>query len=90
MIWIGGPGKPATPKLVSTGKGRTTCSYFFPAGDRILFSSTHATSPDCPPKPDYSHGYVWPIYSSYQIYIDFLLAKFKYASLVALGELCRN
>ena len=31
-------GKPATPKLVSTGKGRTTCSYFFPAGDRILFS----------------------------------------------------
>src|SRR5215472_13764053 len=35
-------GKPATPKLVSTGKGRTTCSYFFPEGDRILFSSTHA------------------------------------------------
>ena len=62
-------GKPATPKLVSTGKGRTTCSYFFPSGDRILFSSTHAASSDCPPKPDYSHGYVWPIYSSYQIYI---------------------
>src|ERR1700732_2358762 len=34
-------GKPAKPKLVSTGKGRTTCGYFFPAGDRILFSSTH-------------------------------------------------
>src|SRR5207302_4023675 len=34
-------GKPAKPQLVSTGKGRTTCSYFFPAGDRILFSSTH-------------------------------------------------
>ena len=62
-------GKPATPKLVSTGKGRTTCSYFFPSGNKILFSSTHATSPDCPPKPDYSHGYVWPIYGSYQIYI---------------------
>src|ERR1700722_12463110 len=61
-------GKPATPKLVSTGKGRTTCSYFFPSGDRVLFSSTHAASPDCPPKPDYSHGYVWPIYDSYQIY----------------------
>jgi TolB protein len=61
-------GKPATPKLVSTGKGRTTCSYFFPAGDRILFSSTHAASGDCPPKPDYSHGYVWPIYNTYQIY----------------------
>ncbi|HEY6308834.1 MAG TPA: hypothetical protein VI488_20525, partial [Candidatus Angelobacter sp.] len=35
-------GKPAVPRLVSTGRGRTTCSYFFPAGDRILFSSTHA------------------------------------------------
>jgi len=61
-------GKPATPKLVSTGKGRTTCAYFFPSGDRILFSSTHASSPDCPPKPDYSRGYVWPIYDTYQIF----------------------
>jgi Tol biopolymer transport system component len=61
-------GKPATPKLVSTGKGRTTCSYFFPAGDRILFSSTHAASAECPPKPDYSRGYVWPVYDTYQIY----------------------
>src|SRR5437763_1049070 len=61
-------GKPAKPQLVSTGKGRTTCSYFFPAGDRILFSSTHAASPECPPKPDYSHGYVWPIYDTYDIY----------------------
>jgi TolB protein len=61
-------GKPAKPKLVSTGKGRTTCSYFFPKGDRILFSSTHAASAECPPKPDYSKGYVWPIYDSYDIY----------------------
>jgi TolB protein len=61
-------GKPATPKLVSTGKGRTTCAYFFPSGDRILFSSTHASSADCPPKPDYSRGYVWPIYDTYQVF----------------------
>jgi TolB protein len=61
-------GKPAQPKLVSTGKGRTTCSYFFPAGNRILFSSTHAAAAECPPKPDYSKGYVWPIYSTYEIY----------------------
>src|SRR6202521_6006210 len=54
-------GKPAKPKLVSTGKGRTTCGYFFPTGDRILFSSTHDASPDCPPRPDYSPGYFWPI-----------------------------
>jgi TolB protein len=61
-------GKPPVPKMVSTGKGRTTCGYFFPSGDRILFSSTHATSAECPPRPDYSHGYVWPIYNSYEIY----------------------
>ena len=61
-------GKPATPTLVSTGKGRTTCSYVFPSGDKILFSSTHGSSPECPPKPDYSRGYVWPIYNTYQIY----------------------
>ena len=61
-------GKAATPKLVSTGKGRTTCSYYFPAADRILFSSTHAASAECPPKPDYSKGYVWPVYDTYQIY----------------------
>ena len=61
-------GKPAVPKLVSTGKGRVTCGYFFPTGDRILFSSTHETSAACPPGPDYSKGYVWSIYSSYAIY----------------------
>jgi TolB protein len=66
---VGTPdGKPATPKLVSTGKGRTTCGYIFPSGDKILFSSTHESSPECPPRPDYSRGYVWPIYSSYKIY----------------------
>src|SRR5438067_1692479 len=54
--------------MVSTGRGRTTCSYFFPNGKRILFSSTHLASPDCPPPPDYSHGYVWSIYPSYDIF----------------------
>ena len=49
-------------RMLSTGKGRTTCSYFFPNGKRIIYSSTHQTSPDCPPKPDYSRGYVWALY----------------------------
>jgi len=47
--------------LVSTGRGKTTCSYFFPSGDRILYSSTHLKSPECPPPPDFSRGYVWPL-----------------------------
>src|SRR5947209_6649928 len=54
--------------MVSTGDGRTTCSYFFPKRERILYSSTHGAAKECPPRPDYSHGYVWPIYSSYDIY----------------------
>ncbi|MDT4965905.1 MAG: hypothetical protein QOJ64_642 [Acidobacteriota bacterium] len=55
-------------RMVSTGGGRTTCSYFFPTKRRILYSSTHAASKECPPRPDYSRGYVWPIYSSYDIF----------------------
>ncbi len=53
---------------VSTGKGRTTCSYFFPDGKRITYSSTHLASPDCPPRPDYSKGYVWAIYPEYDLF----------------------
>ncbi len=30
-----------TPKLTSTGRGRTTCSYFSPDGKRLLFASSH-------------------------------------------------
>ena len=54
-------------RMVSTGKGRTTCSYFFPGGQRILYSSTHLESERCPPKPDYSRGYVWPL-DAYDIF----------------------
>jgi Tol biopolymer transport system component len=56
-------------RLVSTGKGRCTCAYFTKDGKRILFASTHEASPDCPPKPDFSQGYVWPVYDTYKIYI---------------------
>ena len=50
------------------GQGTHDVRLLFPKGDRILFSSTHETSAACPPRPDYSHGYVWPIYNSYEIY----------------------
>ena len=29
------------PKLLSPGRGRTTCSYFSPDGKRMLFASSH-------------------------------------------------
>ena len=55
-------------KMVSTGKGRTTCSYFYPDGKKILFSSTHLGDAQCPPRPDFSKGYVWAVYPSYEIF----------------------
>lgn len=55
-------------RLVSTGKGRTTCGYFFPDDRRILYSSTHHLRSDCPPPPDYSKGYVWMVSPEYDIF----------------------
>lgn len=53
---------------VSTGEGRTTCAYFYPGGDRILYSSTHHYSRACPVRPDFSRGYVWAVYPSFDIF----------------------
>jgi Tol biopolymer transport system component len=54
---------------VSNGEGRTTCSYYFPQGDRVLFASTHAAGEMCPAPPDMSRGYVWAVYPSYDLYL---------------------
>jgi TolB protein len=54
--------------MVSTGKGRTTCSFFYPDGKRILYSSTHLAGAECPPRPDFSKGYVWALYPGYDIF----------------------
>ena len=54
-------------KLVSTGKGRTTCSYFLKGDQEIIYASTHESSPDCPTPPDMSKGYYWGLFE-YDIY----------------------
>jgi TolB protein len=54
---------------VSTGEGRTTCAYFLPGDDKILYASTHAADPGCLPPPDRSHGYVWKLYDEFDIYV---------------------
>ncbi len=56
-------------KQVSTGKGRTTCAYYLPGDTKILYASTHAVDPGCLPPPDRSNGYVWKIYSEFDIYV---------------------
>jgi Tol biopolymer transport system component len=58
----------AKPQLVSTGQGATTCSYFLPGDQEIIYASTHLAGAACPPKADQSQGYVWAIYDSYDIF----------------------
>ena len=60
----------ATGKVtrISTGKGRTTCGYFYDNDRRVLWASTHLGGDDCPPNPDMSKGYTWAIYPAYDIF----------------------
>ncbi len=55
--------------MVSTGKGRTTCAYFLPGDQKIIYASTHAADENCPPPPDFSQGYVWKVYRTFDLYI---------------------
>jgi Tol biopolymer transport system component len=55
--------------LVSTGLGRTTCAYFLPGDERLVYASTHLGGKDCPPPPDRSQGYVWPLDPSYDLFV---------------------
>ena len=66
-------------KLVSTGKGRTTCSFFMPDGKHFIYASTHEGNAACPPKPEprADGKYVWPIYSDFDIYLADLNGKIK-------------
>lgn len=56
-------------RMVSTGKGRTTCSYFLPGDQKIIYASTHLADENCPPPPDRSRGYVWELYNTYDIFM---------------------
>jgi Tol biopolymer transport system component len=55
-------------QMVSSGEGRTTCSYFQKGGKEILYASTFMGNKACPPNPDFSKGYVWAIYPEYDIF----------------------
>lgn len=57
-------------RIVSTGKGRTTCGYFTPDGNAVIFSTTHLAGPEPPqiPKLDLPR-YAWGVFASYEIYM---------------------
>jgi TolB protein len=71
-------GEPFHYKMVSTGKGRTTCAFFTKDGKHIIYASTHLGSEACPPTPDrakYGNKYIWPLYSSFDIFMADLDGK---------------
>src|SRR5688500_10920434 len=48
-------------RRISDGRGKTTCGWFFPGGEKLFFASTTAHDQGCPVRPDPSQGYVWPL-----------------------------
>ena len=71
-------GEKFEPKMISSGKGRTTCPYFTKDGKHIIYASTHLGSADCPPVPDrskYGNKYIWPLYESFDIFMADLDGK---------------
>ena len=67
-----------TPKMIGTGKGRSTCAYFLPDGKHIIYASTHLGADSCPPTPDrakYGNKYIWPLYNSYDIFMADMSGK---------------
>lgn len=71
-------GEPFSYKLVSTGKGRTTCPFFTKDNKHIIYASTHLGGDACPPVPDrtkYGNKYIWPLYTSFDIFIADLDGK---------------
>jgi len=61
--------------LLSTGKGRTTCSYFMPGNTSVLYASTHLGNEACPEEPPRGDKYVWPIYPDFDIFVADLNGK---------------
>jgi Tol biopolymer transport system component len=65
------------PPMISTGKGRTTCSYFMPDNKSILYASTHKGGDQCPETGDLRRNgkYLWPVFSTYDIYVADMKGK---------------
>ena len=65
-------------KMISSGKGRTTCGFFTKDGKHIIYASTHLGADTCPPVPDrkkYGNKYIWPLYASFDIFMADLDGK---------------
>jgi Tol biopolymer transport system component len=57
------------PQMISTGMGRTTCSFYMPNNKHILYASTHLGNKNCPADPPPSKRYLWSIYADFDIFV---------------------
>ncbi len=71
--------KDKIPNRISTGYGRTTCSYFLPGDSLVLYASTHLGNKDCPALPEKRTDgkYLWSIYADFDIFITDLNGTIK-------------
>jgi TolB protein len=70
--------KTKKPNLISTGLGRTTCSFFMPNNKDILYASTHEQGGHaCPMPPEMGKKYLWAVYETFDIYVANMKGKVK-------------
>lgn len=64
-------------KLLSTGKGKTTCSFFMQKNKSIVYASTHLKQQECPPPPDIKKlgKYLWSLDPNFEIFFSDLNGK---------------
>lgn len=56
------------PPMISTGKGRTTCSYFLPDNKHIIYASTHLGDEKCPETPLRKNGNTFGLFMTPMIF----------------------
>ncbi|HVM89313.1 MAG TPA: hypothetical protein VMT76_14080 [Puia sp.] len=71
------PAEKFEPKMISSGKGRTTCGFFTKDGRHVIYASTYLGGDSCPPVPDRQKlkRYIWPVYDNYDIFMADLDGK---------------
>lgn len=71
------PGDSLKRQMISTGEGRTTCSWFMPGDSTIVYASTHLGGQACPPPVPHGPKYVWALYNTYDIFEANLKGQLK-------------
>jgi len=71
-IFVTRPGAP--PVQVSNGRGTTTCAYFMPGNQSVVYASTFGSMEGCPPPIDPSEfrtlGYFWRVFPEFDLWVQ--------------------